>query len=44
MFIMPKHIFITYPMQLECATQLKKWLKMSLTTSGQPYDSWHSFQ
>jgi len=44
MFIMPKHIFITYLMQLECATQLKKWLKMSLTTSGQPYDSWHSFQ
>jgi hypothetical protein len=33
--------FMTCPMQLQCLTQLKKWLKMFLTTNNQPYDSWH---
>ncbi len=29
----------TCPMQLQCPTQLRKQLKMSLTISGQPYGS-----
>jgi hypothetical protein len=38
---MLKHVFTTCPMQLQCLTLLKKWPKMSLTTSNQPNDSWH---
>ncbi len=30
--------FTTCPMQLQCLTWLRKWLKMCWTTSSQPYD------
>jgi hypothetical protein len=33
--------FMTCFIQLQCPTQLMKWLKMYLTTNGQPNDSWH---